>query len=120
MYRVGRDMTRFSSFGSEYVALRVATEMIKALRYKLRMMGIPIEGPADVLCDNEAVVKNSSIPESTLKKKHLSICYHLVREAAAAMIIRVGWERGTSNLADILTKLMPGSKKRELAGMILY
>jgi hypothetical protein len=40
------------------------------------MMGGPIEGPANVFCDNEAVVKNSAFPESTVKKKHNLIAYH--------------------------------------------
>jgi len=58
-----------STFGSEFVALRQARDMIVALRYKLRMFGVPILGPADVYCDNQGVVKNASIPESTLSKK---------------------------------------------------
>jgi len=47
------------------VALRLAKEMIAALRYKLRMFGVAIEGPANVFCDNNGVVKNTSLPEST-------------------------------------------------------
>ena len=35
-----------SSFGSEFVALKIATEIIKALRYKVRCFGIPVKGPA--------------------------------------------------------------------------
>jgi hypothetical protein len=42
------------------------------------MMGVPIEGAANVLVDNASVVKNSTIPSSTLQKKHNSICYHYV------------------------------------------
>ena len=38
-----------SSFGSEFVALRTAKDMIGALRYKLRMFGVPIVGPANVV-----------------------------------------------------------------------
>ena len=72
-----------STFGSEFIALRMAVEHIEVLRYKLRMFGIPIEGPTNVFCDNEAVFKNTTIPESTLKKKHNSICYHCCREAVA-------------------------------------
>ena len=79
-----------STFGSEYVALRIATEQIIALRYKLKMMGIHVEDLADVLCDNEAVAKNSSTPESVLTKEHNAICFHKVRECCAAGIIRVG------------------------------
>jgi len=45
-----------SSFGSEYIALRICTEMVKPLRYNLRSFGVPIEGPADIMCDNRTVV----------------------------------------------------------------
>ena len=93
-----------SSFGSEFIALRIATEMIEALRYKLRMFGVPIAGPADVFCDNQTVSKNASVPSSTLNKKHNSICYHRVREAEASGAQRVGWIRGEYNQADIFTK----------------
>ena len=62
-----------STFGSEFVALRVGCEMNDCLLYKLRMMEVPDEGPTNVYCDNQAVVSNSSLAESTLKKKHLSV-----------------------------------------------
>ena len=41
-----------SRFGSKFIALRIATEMIEGLRYKLCMFGVPIDGPADVFYDN--------------------------------------------------------------------
>ena len=50
-----------SSFGSEFVALLIAKDMVVALRYKLRMFGVSIEGPANVFCDNNGVVKNTTI-----------------------------------------------------------
>ena len=37
-----------STFGSKMVAMRIAKEMIIALRYKLQMFGVPINGPARV------------------------------------------------------------------------
>ncbi len=109
-----------STFGSEFIAARIAVELIKALRYKLRMFGIPIDGPANVYYDNHGVVVNSSKPESTLKKKHNSIAYHRVREAAAAQTIRIAKEAGTSNIADLLTKPLGGTRLRELCAMVLY
>jgi hypothetical protein len=78
-----------STFGSEFVAMRIAIEMIEGLRYKLRMMGTPIDGPCNVFCDNNAVVINSRSPESMLKKKHAAINYHRTREAVAAGVIRI-------------------------------
>jgi hypothetical protein len=62
-----------STFGSEFVAMKTAIEFVEGLGYKLGMMGIPVEGPTSVFCDNSAVVINTSAPESTLKKKHNAI-----------------------------------------------
>jgi hypothetical protein len=110
-----------SSFGSEFVALKIATEMLRGLRYKLRMMGIPIAGPSYVYCDNNSVVINSSSPASTLKKKSNSIAYHCVREAVAADEQRIVYENTKTNLADILTKPLPGGMQRDyLTSRVLY
>ena len=76
-----------STYGSELVALRIARDLIVEMRLKLRSIGVPLLGPANVFCDNQGVVKNTSIPESTLSKKHNSINYHVVREAVAAGIL---------------------------------
>lgn len=35
-------------FGSEFVVMRIAIEIIEGLRYKLRMMGVGIDGPCNV------------------------------------------------------------------------
>ena len=89
-----------STFGSEFIALRVGCEMNDSLRYKLLMMGVPIRGPTNVYYDNEAVVSNSSLVESRLKKKLLSVCYHKTRECYAKGAVRIGYESTESNLAD--------------------
>ena len=76
-----------SSFGSEFVALRAAKDMIVALQYKLRMSWVSIAGPANVFCDNNGIVKNTTIPESMLAKKHNAINYHAICKAVAAGIL---------------------------------
>jgi hypothetical protein len=107
-------------FGSEFIALCIATELIEALRYKLRMMGIPIDGPTSVFCDNEAVVRNSTMPESTLKRKHNSIACHRVQEAVAAGTLRIAKILGGANLADMFTKTLPGPKLHEFCSHFLF
>ena len=109
-----------STFGSEFVAMRIAKDMAIALRYKLRMFGIPINGAADVFCDNQGVVKNMSLPESVLSKKHNAINYHAVQEAVAAGIMRVAKEDGETNLADLLTKSLNLPKQKRLLGCMTY
>ena len=110
-----------SSFGSEFIAMKQCTEYIRGLRYKLRMMGIPCEGPTYVYGDNKSVLFNTSIPDSVLKKKSQSIAYHFVREGAARDEWRTGYVNTHENPADILTKsLLPGEKRTNFVNMILY
>ena len=54
-----------SMFGSEFIAMKMAVQQIESLWYKLRMFGVPLEGPTNVFCDNEVVFKNASQPDST-------------------------------------------------------
>jgi hypothetical protein len=109
-----------STFGSEFIALKTAVEMVEGLRYKLRMLGVPMEGATNVFCDNKSVVKNSSRPESTLKKRHNAIAYHRCREAQAAGIIRIAFEPGETNLADLFTKLLAAPRLKQLCQTILW
>ena len=46
-----------STYGSELVAMRIARDLISALRIKLKSFGIPIQGPANTYGDNASVVK---------------------------------------------------------------
>ena len=109
-----------SAFGSEFIAMKTGVELVKGLRYKLRMMGVPIEGPTNIRCDNMSVVHNVTKPESTLKKKSNSIAYHFVRENVANGTIRVAWESTLTNLADCLTKAQPGPVRQGLVQKILW
>ncbi len=102
-----------STFGSELVALRIAKEKCQALRTKLRLMGIPVDEPSFVLCDNDSVVKSTTRAEARLQKKHNAICWHAVRESCAAGWLMVGKEPTQSNTADLLTKQLDLDARRK-------
>lgn len=102
-----------ATFGSEFVALKTAVEANRALRYKLRMMGVPIDGPTYVYCDNMSVVCNTTVPESMLKKKSNSIAYHAVREAVAMKELLVTHIPTDHNVGDLMTKVLPGGERRD-------
>ena len=70
-------------FGADFVAMKQGIEALRGIRYKLRMMGVDIAGPTYIYGDNMPVIHNTSKPESVLKKKSNSNCYHFVREAVA-------------------------------------
>jgi hypothetical protein len=106
-----------STFGSEFVVLHIAVELIQALRYKLRMFGIPVVEATNVFCDNQAVVSNSSIPQSTLAKKHNVICFHRICEAVASgmtlpaprrhfifsrLMMYPQWNKATGGFLDVI------------------
>lgn len=110
-----------SSFGSEFCAMKLCCEYLRGLRYKLRMMGIPILGPVYVHGDNQSVLANTSIPDSQLKKKSQSIAYHFVREGAARDEWRTAYVNTHENEADLLTKMLPdGEKRRKFVRRILH
>jgi hypothetical protein len=54
-------------------------ETCRVLRYKLIIMCVALSGPTFVYGDNMSAVHNTQRPESVLKKKSNSICYHAVR-----------------------------------------
>jgi len=109
-----------STFGSEFVAMRIAMEQCKALRYKLRMLGFPVDEPTYMLGDNKSVVDSAGLVARRLNKKHNAICFHAVREAAAAGWLAVGWEPTESNIADIFTKVLNTIQRNLLLECIFY
>jgi Reverse transcriptase (RNA-dependent DNA polymerase) len=108
-----------STFGSELIAMKQAVDHIEALRYKLRMMGIPVPMPADVYCDNQSVIYNTSVPASMLSKKHNAIAYHRVREAVAMRMIVIAKVESKWNLADGFTKPLPAPRHRFIYSRIM-
>lgn len=121
-YSKRQNTVEASTFGSEFIALKACVEAIVYLRYKLRMFGIPIEGdkPTLIICDNESVVKNSTLVESTLNKKHNSIAYHHVRWNVAAGVISLAWMNGEYNLADLFTKRLAAQRRNDLLDEFTY
>ena len=109
-----------SSFGSEFVAMKQCCEYLRGLRYKLRMMGIECEGPAYIQGDNQSVLANTTIPESTLKKKSQSLCYHFVREGVARDEWRTTYLNTNENEADLLTKILGGVKRKTFVRNLLH
>jgi len=87
-YSKRQNTVESATFGSEFIALKTAIDQIDGLRYKLRMFGIPLDGPTKVFCDNDAVVR--------------------------------GFIEGRINPADVLTKLLPGPKMRDLLVRLFY
>ena len=110
-----------NSFGSEFCAMKQATEYVKGFRYKLRMMVIPVEDPTLIFGDNQSVLANTTMPESQLKKKTQSIAYHFVQEGCARDEWRTAYISTHENMADLLAKpLHSGEKRWKFVRMLLH
>ncbi len=110
-----------SSFGSEFIAMKTCCEYIRGLRYKLRMMGIPVDLPTYVFGDNQSVLANTSMPHSTLKKKSSSIAFHFVREGVARNEWLTTYLNTHLNASDMCTKSLPsGEKRNRFTSFILH
>ena len=100
--------------------MKNTVELIEVLCDNLRMFGVPIEGPTNIYCDNEAVCRNCSTPESTLKKKHHSIAYHRNLEAVVAGTGRITREATETNLSNLFTKILSKVQREALMERFTY
>ena len=93
-----------ATYGSEFVAARTAVDQIIDIRTTLRYLGVPIRDKSYMFGDNRSVVTSSTVPNSTISKRHHLASYHRVSEAIASKYISFHWKDGKSNPADILSK----------------
>ena len=93
-----------ATYGSEFVAARIATEQVIGNRQMLRYLGVPLRDKTYMFGDNKSVVDSSSKPHAVLHKRHTSLSFHRVREAIASKIIVFYHINGNINPADILSK----------------
>ena len=97
-------MVETATYGSEFMAARIATEQIMDLRATLRYLGVPIQGRTYLFGDNKTVVDSCALPKSRLHKRHVLLSFHRVREAVAAKVLTFIHIPGAINPADVLSK----------------
>ena len=93
-----------ATYGSEFVAARIATEQIIDLRLSLMYLGVPLNDKVHMFGDNKSVVTSSTLPQSKLHKRHSALSFHRVREAISSKMLAFIHIPGMANPADILSK----------------
>ncbi len=101
-----------STYGAEFAALRRTIEIVISVRHTIRSFGIEISEPTLILTDNMSVMQSSIAIGGYLKKKHVAVSYHMVREAIASGIVQLAYLPSAVNIADILTKPLVGIQHR--------
>ncbi|KAL7447642.1 hypothetical protein ACHAXS_000040 [Conticribra weissflogii] len=108
------------TFSTEFVAVKTGVEALRGIRYKLFMMGIPVDGTTHLYGDIMSVTNNTWKPESILKKKNNAVCYHMVCESVAMGESLTTHINGDENPADLLTKVICSGKRRYIVNIILH
>ena len=93
-----------ATYGSEFVAGRIAVDQIIDHLMNLRYLGVPINEISYLFGDNKSVVDSSTVPHAKLHKRHNALSFHRVREAVASGIVCFQHIPGDINPPDILSK----------------
>ena len=93
-----------ATYGSEFVAARIAVDQIVELCHMLLYLGVPLSGPSYMFGANLAVVNSATMPSGKLHKQAHILNYHHVHEAQASGIVNFIHMDGKNNPAGILTK----------------
>ena len=109
-----------ATYGSEFVAARIAVEQIIDIRTTLRYFGVPVNEMTYMFGDNQSVITNSTLPHSQLNKRHIALSYHKVREAIASKMLGFFKISGKSNPSDIMSKHWGYSKVRDTLLPLLF
>jgi hypothetical protein len=60
------------------VAARIATDFALDLQFSMHMLDYELDCPMTILADNNAIVLNTIIPSSQIKKEQVVCAYHHV------------------------------------------
>lgn len=74
--------------------------------------------PTVLLCDNQGAVKLAHSNEYHRRTKHIDIKYHFVRELQEAGTISTQYVQADEQVADILTKALPGPSFQRMRGKL--
>ena len=93
-----------SSSEAEYVAMSELCTEIVFIKSILEFMGVDVELPIVVYCDNVGAVFLAHNPKTSMRTKHVDIRYHHVREYVVDGVIMIKFVKSEENDADIFTK----------------
>ena len=93
-----------SNFSEEFMALRYAVEEAISLKYLLQSLGVKVKRPIKIFSDSKSVLDSATIPGTDLKRKHVALAFHAVREAYAHNVVSLHKIDTQDNIADMFTK----------------
>lgn len=100
-----------STTEAEYQAAATAAREALWLRQLLPVFDVDCT-PMVIRCDSQGALKSMRNPQITQRTKHIDVMHHFVRERCQRGEVEFEFVPGKDNVADVLTKAMPGPKHK--------
>ena len=104
---------------AEYAALFLNGQEAASLRDTLTALGYPLQATI-IQCDNKCA---QGIATDTVKPKRtesIDMKFHWIRDRLCQGQFMIMWRKGTDNLADFLTKLLPVHQHQRLMPLLVH
>lgn len=103
-----------STMEAEYMAATEAAKEAMWWRNFLRELGVEINQPTIICCDNQGAIQLAKNPALHPRSKHIDIRHHFIREVVANKIVELKYISTEIMGADILTKAVPRNRHQQL------
>ncbi|XP_075109007.1 secreted RxLR effector protein 161-like [Nicotiana tabacum] len=107
-----------SSAEAEYLSLRKVVAEVSWLVRTLDDLGLHVSAPAPIFCDSLAALHIAKNPIFHERTKYIEIDCHYVRESLNLGLIFLHFVPSFAQLADIMTKPLPGPLHHSLLGKL--
>lgn len=106
-----------SSAEAEYVALSETCKEMIWIDRVARHFGVKASQQIPIYSDSQSAIAMVERNNFSHRTKHIDTRYHFIKDLAERRIIKLNYHPTTTNIADMLTKPLGGSKIQELRNL---
>ena len=107
-------MVALSSAEAEFRGIARGLTELLWLRKLMGEIGFSSYGPCELMCDNRAAISIYENPVQHDRTKYIEVDLHFIKENLESGIISLPFVKSSDQLADVLTKAVPGPFFREV------